>query len=67
MVDSDIDVANEESVMWAVAMRSQWDRDIVVLDGVNGSVPDPSGENGITAKGGIDATESLKRKFPLRM
>ncbi len=66
VVDEDIDVENEAAVWWAVSTRSQWDKDILVLSGVNGSVLDPSGENGSTAKGGIDATVPLNRKFPHR-
>jgi 2,5-furandicarboxylate decarboxylase 1 len=66
VVDEDIDVENEAAVWWAVSTRSQWDRDLVILNNVNGSVLDPSGENGMTAKGGIDATVPLNRKFPSR-
>jgi len=66
VVDEDIDVENEEEVWWAVAMRSQWDKDLIVLPRVSGSVLDPSGENGLTAKGGIDATVPLSKKFPTR-
>ncbi len=66
VVDDDIDIENEEAVWWAVSTRSQWDKDLIVLSGVNGSVLDPSGENGRTAKGGIDATVPLSRKFPDR-
>ena len=66
VVDEDIDVEDEAAVWWAISTRSQWDKDLLVLSGVNGSVLDPSGDNGLTAKGGIDATVPLGRKSPDR-
>lgn len=66
VVDADIDIDRDEAVLWAIATRSQWDKDLLVLTRVNGSVLDPSGDNGITAKGGIDATVPLSRPYPKR-
>lgn len=66
VVDPDIDIENEEAVLWAVATRSQWERDLVVLPRVCGTLMDPSGENGISSKGGIDATVPLNKSFPLK-
>jgi UbiD family decarboxylase len=56
VVDEDIDVFDDRDVEWAVATRFQADRGLVVLDGVRGSSIDPSANDGITAKLGIDAT-----------
>jgi UbiD family decarboxylase len=59
IVDEDIDVFNDQDVEWAVATRFQADRGLVVLHGVRGSSIDPSGQDGITSKVGIDATKPL--------
>ena len=56
IVDEDIDVYDDRDVEWAVATRFQADRGLVVLHGVRGSSIDPSANDGITAKVGIDAT-----------
>jgi 2,5-furandicarboxylate decarboxylase 1 len=58
VVDEDIDLFNESEVLWSVAYRSQWDRDLVVVKGgavfpLDPSVPAP-GDFG--TRGGIDAT-----------
>ncbi len=56
IVDEDIDVFDDRDVEWAVATRFQADRGLVVLHGVRGSSIDPSANDGITSKVGIDAT-----------
>jgi UbiD family decarboxylase len=56
VVDEDIDVHNEREVWWAVATRMQADRDLFVVPGVAGAMLDPSSDEGLTAKVGIDAT-----------
>jgi len=56
IVDEDIDVFDDRDVEWAIATRFQADRGLVVLEGVRGSSIDPSANDGITAKLGIDAT-----------
>jgi 2,5-furandicarboxylate decarboxylase 1 len=58
VVDEDIELFNESEVLWSVAYRSQWDRDLVVVKGaavfpLDPSVPAP-GDFG--TRGGIDAT-----------
>lgn len=58
VVDEDIDLFNESEVLWSVAYRSQWDRDIVVVKGaavfpLDPSVPAPGS---FGTRGGIDAT-----------
>ncbi len=57
VVDEDVDVTNLQEVMWAIATRSQADRDIFVIPGARGSSLDPSaGTEGVVTKMGIDAT-----------
>ena len=59
VVDEDIDVFDEEQVLWAVATRMQADRDVFIVDGAMGTLLDPSATDAITAKMGIDATKPL--------
>jgi len=57
VVDEDIDIFDDRWVLWAVATRSQWDKDLVVVPGCRGAKLDPSIEGLTTTKGGIDATK----------
>jgi 2,5-furandicarboxylate decarboxylase 1 len=60
IVDEDIDVFDEEQVLWAVSNRFQADRGLVVVPNAQGSELDPSaGPGGINAKMGLDATKPL--------
>jgi 2,5-furandicarboxylate decarboxylase 1 len=60
VVDDDIDVFDDEAVLWAVSNRFQADRDLVVIAGAQGSELDPSaGPDGVNAKMGLDATKPL--------
>ena len=58
VVDHDVDVFNEREVNWAIATRCQPDKDITIITGARGSDLDPStaGNDGFTAKWGVDAT-----------
>jgi 2,5-furandicarboxylate decarboxylase 1 len=68
VVDEDVDIYDEEQVLWAVATRSQWDKDLVVIPGMMGTRLDPSANDIVTTKGGIDATQPVDRKsFPKRI
>jgi len=58
VVDSDIDIYNDEEVEWALATRFQADRDLVVVSKARGSTLDPSSD-GLTTKMGLDATKPL--------
>lgn len=64
VVDADVDPYNEEEVMWAVATRTQADRDLDVVKNVLSSPLDPS-LNTLRwgAKVIIDATAPLDRPF----
>lgn len=59
VVDEDIDIWDDEQVLWAVATRSQWDKDLVVISNMLGARLDPSANDTSTAKGGIDATKPV--------
>jgi 2,5-furandicarboxylate decarboxylase 1 len=55
-VDEDVDVFNEEEVLWAMATHVQADRDVFVVSDVLCNRLDPSSSDGVSAKMGIDAT-----------
>ena len=60
VVDEDIDVYDEEQVLWAVSNRFQADRGLVVIANAQGSELDPSaGPGGVNTKMGLDATKPL--------
>lgn len=58
VVDHDVDIYDDRQVNWALATRSQPDRDMLLINGARGSDLDPStsGDDGFTSKWGIDAT-----------
>jgi len=56
-VDSDIDIANDSQVLWAIATHFQPHQDVFIVDGLPGSPLDPSSSAaGTTSRMGIDAT-----------
>lgn len=59
VVDEDVDIHDATEVEWAVATRFQADRDLVVIPGAQGSKLDPSTQDGVGAKMGLDATKPL--------
>lgn len=65
VVDDDIDVFNEQEVMWAMATRFQADTDTDLIRVGMGAILDPSNHDGQTAKLIIDATRK-KKPFPRR-
>jgi 2,5-furandicarboxylate decarboxylase 1 len=58
VVDEDVDVFDDHQVLWAIATRVQWTRDVVALTGCDCSPADPSLPAGqrVSDKAGIDAT-----------
>jgi 2,5-furandicarboxylate decarboxylase 1 len=58
VVDEDIDIFDERQVLWAIATRSQWDRDLIVMTGQRLTELDPSvqGQPGIGTKIALDCT-----------
>jgi 2,5-furandicarboxylate decarboxylase 1 len=68
VVDADINIYNEEEVMWAVATRVQADQDVDIIRNVKGNTLDPSQtDNIMTAKMIIDATRPVQRPFEARV
>lgn len=65
VVDEDVDIFNMEEVEWAIATRFQAERDLVVVHGAQGSKLDPSTDDGIGAKMGLDCTIPLQSE-PMR-
>ena len=59
VVDEDVNIFDDAQVLWAIATRSQWDRDLMVLPNMMGTTLDPSANHILTAKGGIDATRPI--------
>ncbi len=59
-VDTDIDIYDPAEVEWAVFTRFQVNKDLLTVTGVPGSLLDPSSDNGLTSKWGLDATKPLK-------
>ena len=57
-VDTDIDIFDNESILWAIATRVRWDVDVIKVDGLSGSSLDPSLPEGVSTvtKVGIDAS-----------
>jgi 2,5-furandicarboxylate decarboxylase 1 len=58
-VDEDVNVFNEEEVLWAVATRFQADTDMFMVPDVFCNRLDPSSRNGTSAKLALDATAPL--------
>lgn len=59
VVDADVDVHDPTEVEWAVATRFQAASDLVVVPRAQGSRLDPSADNGLVDKMGLDATKPL--------
>jgi 2,5-furandicarboxylate decarboxylase 1 len=58
-VNEDVDIHNPAEVEWAVATRSRADRDVLIVADAQGSRLDPTTNEGVGAKMGIDATMPL--------
>jgi 2,5-furandicarboxylate decarboxylase 1 len=57
LVDDDVDVYDDNEVLWCIATRSQPDRNIHIIGPTDGNMLDPSQEKmGITSRAIIDAT-----------
>ncbi len=62
IVDSDVNVFDEEEVEWAISTRVRPDKDVLIFPNSRASTLDPSSEDGLIAKWGIDATKPLGRE-----
>ena len=63
MVDDDVDIRDPRQVAWALATRFQASNDLIVLDGMEGYVIDPSSAGGNGSKIGFDATRGAGPEF----
>ena len=59
-VDDDVNVFDEEEVLWAIATRFQADTDMFMVPKVFCNRLDPSSRDGMSAKLALDATAPLK-------
>ncbi len=59
VVDADIDPDDSFQVEWAIATRFQAHRDLVVISNARISSLDPSSEDGLGSKVGVDATKPV--------
>ncbi len=77
LVDEDIDIYNDEEVLWAINTRVRGDLDIDIIPGVVGLRLDPAGPydeerhrddkaGNMTTKVIIDATKPVRSYFPIR-
>ena len=69
VVDDDIDVFNEEEVLWAVSTRCRIEEDLDIIPGAKGNTLDPTvrpGYDNKNAKMIIDATVPLEYAYPAR-
>jgi len=57
-VDTDINIFDNDTMLWALATRVRWDRDTISVAGLSGSSLDPSLPEGVSTvtKMGVDAT-----------
>ncbi len=60
-VDEDVDIYNPDDVEWALAARFRADRGLFVIPFARGHELNPSTDNGVTHKVGIDATAPYPR------
>ncbi len=63
VVDTDIDIDDPGMIEWAIATRFQAHKDLIVINRARGSTLDPSAEDGITSKMGLDATKPVKSPY----
>lgn len=61
--DEDINIFDEQKVLWALATRTQWDEDVMIFPRTRGSELDPSTGEALTTKGGIDCTKPAGEHF----
>ena len=74
MPDEDIDVYDEQEILWAIATRVEGDKDIAIIPKVTGAHLDPTTYDETCLKGGpmtskmiIDATKPVTLPFATRI
>lgn len=60
IIDEDININDPIDVEWALATRFQPDKDLLLVPNSKGSSLDPSSDNSLTCKYGMDATKPIK-------
>ncbi len=62
--DTDIDIFNDKEAMFALATRTQWDKDVMIFTGTRVAECDPTApDEGVMTKGGIDCTKPAEESF----
>lgn len=64
--DDDINIFNEAECLFALATRTQWDRDVMIFPGCRASPLDPSVPQDVGTKAGIDCTKPVGQAFAER-
>lgn len=64
--DDDINIFDEREVLFGIATRTQWDRDVMVFPETRGSELDPSVAEELTTKGGMNCTKPAREAFAAR-
>src|SRR3984957_7441364 len=64
VVDPDIDVRNPNQVEWAIAFRTQPDRDVIIVDGLPGGTLDPSIDGSIPLNKRVGSAMGIDATFP---
>lgn len=59
VVDEDVNIFDPKDVEWAIATRVQGDEDIVMIPKARGMELDPSSDDGMCTKVGVDATRPV--------
>jgi 2,5-furandicarboxylate decarboxylase 1 len=78
VVDEDVDVFDEKEVLWALATRVSFDKDMAIIPNVVGGILNPrnyseegdekgSARGGIMAKAIIDATKPVTKPYAVRI
>lgn len=62
VVDMDVDIHNRDEVEWAVATRYQASSDLIIVNNAQGSKLDPTTDDGVGSKMGLDATKPVDAK-----
>ncbi len=66
VVDDDIDIWSDREVLFALATRTMWDRDVMIFPELRGYDIDPTVTGLYACKGGIDCTKPAGEPFSER-
>jgi UbiD family decarboxylase len=66
--DDDVDIFNPRDIMWAIATRTQWGRDVMIFPRAKSAAHDPSVDHASTGDlGGIDCTKPWGEPYEERV